>query len=51
MIKSPLTSRSGRWELSSQGGTTIYDDFWLMVDFLADRYDREAEDSEDHRAP
>jgi hypothetical protein len=45
MIKSPLTSRSGRWELISDDGTTLYDDFWMMVDYLAEHYDREPEDS------
>lgn len=34
-IKSPLTSLSGRWELSTDGGTATYDDFWMMVDHLA----------------
>ncbi|MGH3248189.1 MAG: hypothetical protein ACRDOI_18595 [Trebonia sp.] len=39
-IKSPLTSRSGKWELTLDGATTAtYDDFWMMVDFLAARFD------------
>jgi hypothetical protein len=45
MIKSPLTSRSGMWELISDNGTTMYDDFWMMADYLAGHYAREPEDS------
>lgn len=51
MIRSPLTSRSRQWELISDGGTTYYDDFWLMADYLAEHYDREPEDSEDQPHP
>lgn len=46
-IKSPLTSLSGRWELSTDGGTTTYSNFWLMVDFLAGRYDNDEPGDED----
>lgn len=51
MIKSPLTSRSGRWELMIDNGTTIYDNFWMMVDYLAERYDNEPEGDEDQPHP
>jgi hypothetical protein len=50
-IRSPLTSRSGMWELIGDDGTATYDDFWMMVDYLAVHYDREPEDSEDQPYP
>jgi hypothetical protein len=50
-IRSPLTSRSGQWELISDDGTTTYDDFWIMADYLAEHYDRKPEDSEDQPNP
>jgi hypothetical protein len=37
-ITAPLASRSGKWELSTEGSTTAYEDFWTMIDELADRY-------------
>ena len=52
VINPPLTSRSGLWELTtSGGGTTLYDDFWLMADFIAARYDREPEGNENQPPP
>jgi hypothetical protein len=39
MITTPQTSRSGMWELSTDGrSTAIYDDFWLMADYLAAKF-------------
>lgn len=32
-------------------GTTIYDNFWMMVDYLAERYDNEPEGDEDQPHP
>jgi hypothetical protein len=38
-ITTPLTSRSGRWELTTDGdGCSAYSGFWEMVDALAERY-------------
>jgi hypothetical protein len=38
-ISSPLTSLSGMWELAVEGGdTTAYSGFWLMVDYLSERF-------------
>lgn len=38
-ITTPLTSRSGKWELSTDGRSSgTYDDFWMMVDFLANKF-------------
>jgi hypothetical protein len=51
MIRSPLTSLSGRWELIGDDGTATYDDFWMMADYLAEHYDRQPEDSEDQPHP
>ena len=34
-ITSPLTSRSGRWELSSPDGTATFGEVQSMLDFLA----------------
>jgi hypothetical protein len=34
-IATPLTSRSGYWEVSTASGTAVYDDFELVVSFLA----------------
>ena len=34
-IATPLTSRSGHWEVSTASGTAFYDDFELVVSFLA----------------
>jgi hypothetical protein len=47
-IRPPQTSRSGHWELSTgERDSTIYDDFWMMADYLAARYaDDEADDDE-----
>jgi hypothetical protein len=51
VINSPMTSRSGLWELTTSGGTTLYDDFWFMADFIAARYDREPEGNENQPLP
>jgi hypothetical protein len=38
-ITTPLTSRSGKWEISTgERDSTVYDDFWMMVDFLAAKF-------------
>jgi hypothetical protein len=38
-ITTPQTSRSGKWELSTDGCSSgTYDDFWMMVDFLANKF-------------
>jgi hypothetical protein len=37
-ITTPLTSRSGKWELVIDDSTAQWDDFWLMIDHLADRF-------------
>jgi hypothetical protein len=34
-ITSPLTSMSGMWELRVHDTTTLFNDFWMMVDHLA----------------
>jgi hypothetical protein len=34
-IASPMTSASGCWELSVGDSSTLFDDFWMMVDHLA----------------
>lgn len=45
-ITTPLTSRSGKWELSTgERDSTVYDNFWTMVDFLANRYDVEIDEA------
>jgi hypothetical protein len=39
-IRSPLATRSRKWELViGRGDTTFYDDFWSMAHALADRFD------------
>jgi hypothetical protein len=39
-ITTPLSSGSGRWELFVDGRSSgTYDDFWLMADHLAARFD------------
>lgn len=50
-ISSPLTSPSGRWELDIEGGTTQYGNFWMMVDYLADRYDNDDDPDDDETQP
>jgi hypothetical protein len=37
-ITTPLTSRSGNWELSVGGESTQYSNFWMMVDHLAAKF-------------
>jgi hypothetical protein len=38
-IKSPLSSKSGKWELEvGDADTTFFDSFWPMVDSLAGQY-------------
>jgi hypothetical protein len=38
-IVTPLTSRSGLWELSiDDDSTTEYSDFWMMIDHLAELF-------------
>lgn len=34
-IMSPLTSRSGEWEVSTAEGTHGFSEVWAMLDFLA----------------
>jgi hypothetical protein len=34
-IKTPLTSRSALWEVSTADGTTTFGGVWAMLDFLA----------------
>jgi len=34
-ITTPLTSRSGLWELSTEGSITTFSGVWAMLDFLA----------------
>jgi hypothetical protein len=46
-IKSPLTSLSGNWELAIDGDNTSFDDFWMLVDHLAARYDNDNEPDDD----
>ena len=44
-IRTPETSRSGKWELSTgERDSTVYDNFWTMVDFLANKYDVEIDE-------
>jgi hypothetical protein len=39
MITTPLTSRSGVWELSTDGrSSATYEDFWMMADYLAAKF-------------
>ena len=39
-ITTPQTSGSGMWELSTDRvSRAAFDNFWVMVDYLADRYD------------
>jgi hypothetical protein len=38
-IITPLTSRTGRWELEiGEADTTSYSDFWIMIDHLAGKF-------------
>jgi hypothetical protein len=38
-IITPLTSRSGRWELEiGEADTPSYSDFWTMIDHLAGKF-------------
>jgi hypothetical protein len=34
-IRPPITAPSRQWELETPGGTTLYSDFWTMIDHLA----------------
>lgn len=43
-ITSPLTSRSGLWELSADGETSAFSGVWAMLDFLGTHYGAADED-------
>jgi hypothetical protein len=49
-ITTPLTSRSGCWEVSTASGTAFYDDFDLVVSFLAKFEEIESSDADPRRA-
>jgi hypothetical protein len=37
-ITTPLTSKSGQWELTAKGTTATFSDFWAMTGHLAELY-------------
>ena len=39
-IVTPSSSRSRLWEVTTDTGTALFDDFWMMVDFLSAIKDR-----------